>query len=138
MLNAIAPGLGNTRATDARGNFTITNGVIHSNPLQINTATTRLEYTGTVDLRQNLNVRVTAQALHNIVIIGPIVSTLVYPVTKIFEYKVTGTLEKPKSEPVYVPGILPKLLSVPFHPIRTLEQLFPGGGTTATNAPPEN
>jgi hypothetical protein len=139
MLNAIKPGWGNTRATDGKGNFTITNGLIHSNPLQINTATTRLEYTGTVDLRQNVNARVTAQALHNIIVIGPLVSTLVYPVSKIFEYKVTGTLENPKIRPLYVPGIIPKILAVPFHPIHTLEQLFPGSPVTnAPVSPPEN
>lgn len=138
LLNAVSPGLGSVRATDAKANFFITNGVISSNPLQINTATTRLEYSGTVDLRGNLNAKVTAQALHNIWVIGPLVSTLVYPVTKIFEYKITGTLENPKSEPLYMPGIVPKILSIPFHPIRTLEGLFPSGGTTSTNTPPGN
>jgi hypothetical protein len=130
VLNSVSPGLGNSRATDASASFVITNGVIYSNPLEINTAMTRLQYSGTVDLRGNVNAHVTAQLLRNIWGIGPIISMFTSPLTKIFEYKVTGRLENPKKEPVYVP----KFLLLPLHPIRTLEELFPGG-VNDTNAP---
>jgi len=134
VLNTISPGLGDSRATDAAANFIMTNGVIHSDSLEINTTMTRLEYIGSVDLRANVNARVTAQLLHNFPIVGPIISTIFTPVTKVFEYKVTGTLENPKKEPVYVP----KILLLPLHPIRTLEELIPGGGNffSSTNVPP--
>ncbi len=134
VLDAISPGLGNSRATEASAAFVITNGVIYSDPLEINTAMTRLQYSGTVDLRGNVNARVTAQLLHNLWIVGPLISTLFTPVTKVFEYKVTGTLRNPKKEPVYVP----KLFLLPLHPFRTLEDLIPGGGDffSSTNAPP--
>ena len=92
--------------------MSITNGVIYSDPLEINTAMTRLQYAGTVDLRGNVNARVTAQLLRNIWGVGPLISTFLWPVTKVFEYKVTGTLENPKKEPVYVP----KFLLLPLHP----------------------
>ena len=133
VLNAVSPGLGNSRATDATAAFAITNGVIYSNPLEINTAMTRVQYSGTVDLRGNVNARVTAQLLHNLWMVGPIISTIFTPVTKVFEYKVTGTLQNPKYDPVYVP----KLLLLPLHPIRTLEELIPGGDSFfgPTNAP---
>jgi hypothetical protein len=136
VLNAVSPGLGDSRATDAAAAFVITNGVIYSNPLEINTAMTRLQYSGTVDLRANVNARVTAQLLHNLWGVGPLISTIFTPVTKVFEYKITGTLEDPKKEPVYVP----KLLLLPLHPIRTLEGLMPGGENlfSPTNAPPNN
>ena len=130
VLNTVSPGLGNSRATDAAAAFAITNGVIYSDALEMNTAMTRLEYAGTVDLRENVNARVTAQLLHNLPLVGPFISWITTPVTKLFEYKVTGTLANPKKEPVYVP----KLLMLPLHPIRTLEDLFPGGGSL-TNAP---
>jgi hypothetical protein len=131
VLNTFSSGLGNSRATDATAGFSMTNGVIYSNPLEIRSAMMRLEYTGTVDLRQNVNLRVTAQLLRNTWMIGPLVSTVLWPVSKLFEYRVTGTLKDPKSDPVYVP----KLLLLPLHPIRSLEEMLPGGGT---NAPPEN
>ncbi len=130
VLNTVSPGLGDSRATDAVAAFAITNGVIYSDPLEINTAMTRLEYAGTVDLRENVNARVTAQLLHNFPLVGPFISLLFAPVTKLFEYKVTGTLENPKEEPVYVP----KLFLLPLHPIRTFEELLPGGDTF-TNTP---
>jgi len=135
VLNTVSPGLGNSRATDAAAAFAITNGVIYSDPLEINTAMTRLQYAGTVDLRENVNALVTAQLLHNLWGVGPFISTIFYPVTKLFEYKVTGTLENPKKEPVYVP----KFLLVPLHPIRAIEELFPGGDffSSPTNTPPE-
>jgi hypothetical protein len=123
VLNAFASGLGNSRATEASGRFSMTNGVIYSDSLRINSTMMRLEYTGTVDLNQNVNARVTAQLLHNTWLIGPVVSTVLWPVSKLFEYQVTGTLKTPKSEPVYVP----KLLLLPLHPIRTLEEMLPGG-----------
>ncbi|HZT22441.1 MAG TPA: AsmA-like C-terminal region-containing protein [Verrucomicrobiae bacterium] len=134
VLNAISPGLGNSRATDASADFTMTNGVIHSDSLQINTATTRLQYVGTVDLQGNLDAHVTAQLLHNVPGVGPLLSTLFYPVTKLFEFKITGTLQHPRREPVYVP----KFLLMPLHPIRSLEELFSGAGQffNFTNAPP--
>jgi len=136
VLNAVSPGLGNSRATDGVAAYVITNGVIYSNPLEINTSMTRLRYAGTVDLRGNVNAHVTAQLLHNLWVFGPLISTIFTPVTKVFEYRITGTLQNPKKEPV-VP-IVPKLLEMPLHPIRSLEELIPGGGSlfSSTNAPP--
>ena len=135
-MNAVSPDLGNSRATDAVAAFAITNGVIYSDSLEINTAMTRLQYTGIVDMRGNVNARVTARLLHNLWIVGPIISPFLWPVSKLFEYKITGTLQNPKKEPV-VPFV-PKLLEMPLHPIRTLEGLLPGGDffSSPTNAPP--
>jgi hypothetical protein len=47
---------------------------------------------------------------------------VLWPVTKLFEYRITGTLGDPKTEPLYV---LPKILLMPFHPIKTLKDLIP-------------
>ena len=133
VLNAFSSGLGNSRATDAAAGFFMTNGVIYSDSLKIRSTMMELEYTGTVDLRQNVNARVTAQLLRNTWMIGPVVSTVLWPVSKLMEYQVTGTLKNPKSEPVYVP----KLLLLPLHPIRTLEEILSGGGSF-DNPLPEN
>ncbi len=130
VLNAFLPGLGNSRATDAVTKYSITNGVIYTDSLEIRSTLMRLEYTGTVDLQQNVQARVNAQLLRDTWVVGPLFSTVLWPVSKVFEYKITGTLKAPKSEPVYVP----KLLLTPLHPIRALEGIFPGG-ETETNAP---
>jgi AsmA-like C-terminal region len=131
-LNQVSPGLGNSRATDAGGDFIITNGVIYSDTLQINTGTTRLQYAGTVDLKQNVNAHVTAQLMRNIWGVGPVISAVSTPFTKLFEYKVTGTLDDPKYEPLYV---LPKLLLMPLHPIQAVKGIFTGNNSGQTNAP---
>ncbi len=133
VLNAVSPDLGNSRATDAAAAFVVTNGVIYSDSLEINTAMTRLQYSGTVDLRENVNARVTAQLLHNLWGVGHLVSPFLWPVSKLFEYKVTGTLENPNQEPV-VP-FFPRILEMPLHPLRALEDLLPGS-PILTNAPP--
>ncbi len=61
-----------------------------------------------------------------------------WPVTKLFEYKVTGTLGEPKAEPVYlVPKFVFLPFQFPFHPFRTLRGLLPEDlGFSPTNAPP--
>jgi hypothetical protein len=65
---------------------------------------------------------------------GPLVSIAFWPVTKLFEYKVTGSLDEPKTEPLY---LLPKLVLIPLHPWRTLKGLLPEEpGLTHTNSPP--
>jgi hypothetical protein len=124
VLNAVSPGLGNSRATEASAKFVITNGIIFTDSLEIRSTMTRLEYSGTIDLYQNVNAHVTAQLLRDTWVVGPLVSTVLWPVSKLFEYRVTGSLKNPKSEPVYV---LPKLLLFPLHPIRTLEDIIPSG-----------
>jgi hypothetical protein len=132
VLNTVSPGLGNSRATEASAKFSITNGVIFSDSFEIRSTMMRLQYVGTVDLEQNVNARVTARLLRDTWVVGPLVSTALWPVSKLFEFHVTGTLKNPKSEPVYVP----KLLLMPLHPIRSLEELFPSGNFF-TNPPPE-
>jgi hypothetical protein len=132
VLNAISPGLGNSRATDASARFVITNGVFFSDTLEIRAKMMRLQYNGTVDMKQNVNAQVTAQLLRDTWAVGPFVSTVLWPVSKLFEYKITGTLEHPKSDPVYV---IPKLLLMPLHPIRSLEEILPAGDA---DTPPAN
>ena len=133
VLNTVSPGLGNSRATEATGKFRIANGVLSTDSLEIHSTMTRLEYVGTIDLQQNVNAHVTAHLLRDTWVVGPLFSTALWPVSKIFEYHVTGTLQNPKSEPIYV---LPRLLLIPLHPIRTLENLFMPGGGSFTNQPP--
>lgn len=126
-LNTVSPGLGSSRATEAAGKFTITNGVIYTDSLSIGLPLSRLQFVGTVDLKQNVNARVTAQPLRNTPVIGSIASTLLWPVGKLFEYRVNGTLKDPKTTPVYVPT---RVLMFPLHPIRSLEDIFPSSSNS--------
>jgi len=130
VLNTITPGLdvGNSRATDGSGRFTMTNGVVFTDSLDIRSLTMRVQYVGTVDLQQNVSARARAQLLRNTPVIGSVVSLLLSPVSKVFECDVTGTLAQPRITPAYVPGIL----LAPLHPIRSVEQMF---NSSTTNNP---
>ena len=129
VLNSMAPGLGSSRATSATGDFRISNGVLHSDDLEIRAPTMRLAYRGTVDLEAKVNARVDAELLRDVWLLGPFFSTILWPVTKVFEYKMTGSLAQPKTEPVF---LIPKLMLMPFRPFRSPES----PGPVRTNAPP--
>jgi hypothetical protein len=133
VLNTLTPGLavGSSRATDGAGRFTMTNGVIYTDSLDIRSLTMRVQYAGTVDLQENVAARATAQLLRNTPLVGSVFSTVLWPVSKAFECEITGTLDDPKITPVYIP--FSKVLAAPLHPIRTVEKLFTA---PPTNNPP--
>lgn len=121
VLNAINKDLGSSRAKDAKGTFLLTNSVIYTKDLEIHSPPARLHYDGTVDFAGHVNALVEAEMFRDTFLIGPIISILATPMTKIFEYKVTGSLGNPKSEPRY---ILPKLLLLPLRPFQTLREFL--------------
>jgi hypothetical protein len=134
VLNTVSPGLGSSRATDASASFLMTNGVISTDSMVIRSTVSRLQYVGTIDLRENVNARVTVQFLRNTPVVGDIFSTLLYPFSKIFEYEVTGSLKDPKTAPYHdVSRLLIIPFEMPFHPFRTLGELLPTDA--GTNAP---
>ena len=137
VLNTMVPGLGSSRASAGTCSYVITNGIIRSDDLDVRSTGTRLQYHGAVDFQGQVNARVEASILHDMPVVGPVVSTVLWPVTKLFEYKVSGTLGEPKLAPLYV---VPKFLflpfQLPFHPFRTLRALLPDDSTAnRTNAP---
>ena len=119
VLNTISPGLGSSRASAAKCMFTLTNGVCRSDDLDIRCTGMRLMYRGTVDLQSHVNARVEAELLRNTPLVGALLSTVLMPVTKVFAYKVTGTLDDPKSE------LQPLFSRMLFHPFRTIKGLWP-------------
>jgi hypothetical protein len=130
-LDTIMPGVANSRFTDATARFTITNGVVAWDKLEMRSPAMRLQYDGTVDFDGRVDMRVEAEPLRDAWVVGRIVSLALWPVSKLFQFKITGTLDNPKSEPVFVP----KFLFMPLHPFRTLEDLF-APDAKETNAPP--
>jgi hypothetical protein len=133
VLNGIAPGLGNSRASAATSTFIITNGVIRTGDLEIRSTAMRLQYRGTVNLENQISARVDAELLRDMWLVGPLVSTVFWPVSKLFEYKVNGTLWDPRTEPVF---IIPKIMLMPFHPFRTIKGLFPEDPNSNPNFSP--
>jgi hypothetical protein len=128
-LNAVIPGLGSSRVSGATATFTLTNSVIHTDDMEIRSSAMRLVYRGAIDFKGSVDARVEARLLRDAWIIGPLVSLVLSPLTKLFEYKVTGTLQEPQKEPLYIP----KPLTFPLHPFKTLRELFSG---EKPNTPP--
>lgn len=131
-LDSLIPGLGNSRFTDGSARFSITNGVIFSDDLEMRAPAMRLQYQGAVGFDGQVNARVEAELFRDTWLIGRLVSLVLWPVTKLIEYKITGPLSNPKSEPLYMPA---KLLFIPLHPFQTLEGIFTSD-PPKTNAPP--
>lgn len=128
VLNTFWPNLGSGRASDGAATFTITNGVVRSDDLELRSPMMRMQYRGTVDFAGNLAARVEAEPLRDTWAIGPVVSTVLRPISKALEFKVTGNLDQPKAAPVY----LPKFFLIPFTPFQSLRELF----TEKPAAPP--
>ena len=121
VLNAFVPGLGNSRARDGAASFIITNSVIHTTDLEVDATAMRMRFSGTIDFDRQIDGRMEAELLRNVPAVGFLLSKILWPVTKIFEYKITGPLEQPKTESVY---IIPKVILFPFSPIKTMRDLF--------------
>jgi len=134
-LEGIAPGLGSTRLSDAVASFVLTNGIIHSDDLDIRASGMRLQYRGDVDLDGRVKARAEAEFLRDTWVVGKMISLALWPVSKVFEYKIYGTLGDPKMEPLY---FVPKLILMPLHPLDSMKELLtkppeaPG-----TNTPPD-
>ena len=125
VLDGIYPGLGESRASAASGTYLITNSVIRSDDLEIRSPVLRMQYRGIVGFDGKVEAIVEARLLRDFWLVGPILSTVLSPLTKLFEYTVTGTLAHPKSEP--------RILA-PFHSSRSAKEP-PGAPSTSTNAP---
>jgi hypothetical protein len=133
VLNAIAPGAGNSRAHEAKASFVITNGVLTTHDLEIHSSGFRLLYRGSVDTKERLNAHVEAILLKDTPVFGHLFSWMLLPLDKLFEYRVTGTLHKPITEPQYIPKIFTEI----FRPFHTLKEMRPKkpAKTDATPAP---
>jgi hypothetical protein len=82
----------------------------------------RMNFEGGIDFEGNIEGRIEAELLRDVPAIGIVISKLLWPITKIFEYKITGTINHPKTEPLYV---IPKILLFPFHPIKSIKDMLP-------------
>jgi len=130
VVNTVTPGLGRSRLSEATGRMGITNSVMHFDHVEMRAPLLRLQFRGTTDLAGNVDAIAEAEPLRDTPVFGPVMRLALKPMTKFFEYKVTGTLKQPKKEPLYIPA---RLLFMPFHPFQTLEDILNADGST--NAP---
>jgi hypothetical protein len=131
VLNVFSPGAGYSRAREASAIFTVGDGVVSTDDLEITATGFRLLYRGKVGLDKRIDARVEADLLRETPLLGPFLSLMLSPLSKLFEYHFTGTLQNPVIEPVYIPKGFMMLLR-PFH---TLKSLLPDSSADSSNAP---
>jgi len=132
VLNAFFPGLGSSRARHALATYQITNSVIHTDDLEIRATKMRMKYAGTVDFEQRVAGTMEAELFRDLPAVGFLFSKLLWPVTKLFEYEISGTLENPKTKQRYMAA---NLFRLPFAPINTLKDLFNQGLNQGEQSP---
>ena len=116
VLDGIAPGLGSSRVSSGGGTFTITNSVVYTRDMQVKAQGFRLGYKGEVDLDGRLDAAVEAQIFRDAWVVGKLFSIVLWPVSKAFEAKVSGTVDAPKTDLRFVP----KFLLAPFRALNAL------------------
>lgn len=102
LLSKIIPGLGFASQTDMECTLTIADGAITTDDLRLSGDILSIKASGYVEFDGRLNIRAQVQLLRK----GPIAALLrliTLPVTKLFEFQLTGTLEQPKWRPVNLP-----------------------------------
>jgi hypothetical protein len=131
VLNVLSPGAGYSRARSASAIFIVSNGVVSTDDLEITATGFRLLYRGKVGLDKHIDARVEADLLRDTPLLGPFLSFMLTPLSKLFEYHISGTLQNPVIEPLYIPKGLMMLLR-PFH---TLKSIMPESSTDTSGAP---
>jgi hypothetical protein len=110
MLNKIILGAGDSRAYQAGMDFVVTNGMVATDNLEIRSTDFRLLYRGTLNTEKELDARVEAKVLRDFPIFGRVFSFAISPLSRLFEYKVGGTLDAPTRQLLAL-----TLIREPFH-----------------------
>jgi hypothetical protein len=128
ILNAIVPGAGDSRAYQASADFVVTNAMLDTDNLEIRSTGFRLIYHGTLDSKKRLDARAEALLLRNTPVVGPLISFVFSPLSKLFEYKIGGTLNAPTFKPLFIHNML--------HPFQMLKNILPPEEPGEPAAPP--
>jgi len=121
LLDAVAPGLGQTRFTSGSAQFTMGDGRLTTRDLEMRSIAMRLRYAGSVGWEGALDATMEAELFRDAPLIGRLLSFAFSPVTKILEYRVLGTLANPQPEPRYIPKLLLGLM----RPMSWLRAMLP-------------
>lgn len=102
LLSRLVPGLGFVSQTDLTCSYRIEEGAIYSNDIRLSGDLISMRADGEMEFDGAIRMRVEVQLLRR----GPLAALLrllTMPVTKLFEFRLTGTLEDPKWRPVNLP-----------------------------------
>jgi hypothetical protein len=121
LLDLFVPGLGSSRARQAEGRYTITNSVIRTEDLVIQTSNMRLLYAGTVDFQGRVEAVAEAEILRDTLLVGELLSTMLTPLSKAMIIEIAGTLANPSARPLY---LLPRVILAPLNPLKLFKDMF--------------
>lgn len=120
VIDSAFPGLGSTRFSEGTASFIITNGVVNFSPLSMRSPLMEMILEGTIDYHGHLNMRLIANIFKELWVVGPVISDIMSPFIKAFEFHITGPISSPSIKPLY----LPKELTYPLRPFKwILDQL---------------
>ncbi len=123
-LNTIVPGLGKSAIEKGIGTFTMTNSVMHTRDLKLDSPAMRLLYKGSITHKGDIDARVEAELFKDSPALLQIVGLATLPLTKLMIFHVTGSITKPVLDLVYVPRLLRPFLK----PRGTIQKIFREGG----------
>jgi len=104
FLGRIVPGLSLImRQTDARASFVIKDGKIHVDDIVIEGEVITLACEGDYYLNGDLDFAVQVRLLKKNTLVGGILHLAMMPVTKMLEFRLTGTVKDPHWCPAYLP-----------------------------------
>ncbi|MCX6992426.1 MAG: hypothetical protein NT011_04700 [Kiritimatiellaeota bacterium] len=104
FLGHIVPGLSLiVRQTDARASFVIKDGKIHSDDIIIEGEVITLTCAGDYYLNGDLDFAVQVKLLKKNTLVGGLLQIAMMPVSKMLEFRLTGTVKEPRWRPAYLP-----------------------------------
>jgi hypothetical protein len=122
VFDAVAPGMGKAQFNAGNATFTLTNNTVDFQKVELISSAMRLDMKGGVDFDGNLDLLLEARPLRDVPVLGAILDVVLAPFTKLFEYKIGGTLGQPDAELRHVPSFL----LAPLRPFRLLKGVFQG------------
>lgn len=122
VFDAVAPGMGKAQFNAGTGIFTLTNNTVDFHRVELISSAMRLDLKGGVDFDGKVDLVLEARPLRDVPLLGAILDVVLAPFTKLFEYKVGGTLGQPEAELRHVPSFL----LAPLRPFKVLKGVFQG------------
>ncbi|HEY1174140.1 MAG TPA: hypothetical protein VGH19_22435 [Verrucomicrobiae bacterium] len=131
LLEGVNEGLGKSRVREGSASYFITNSVIYTQDLELKTPTIRMAYKGSIDFDANVDAKVEGALFRDSPLVIKVFGYLTTPFTKLYEYKVTGTLSEPKLDTVH---FVPKVVKGLLFPLRIFK-IFSGGDRKKNDEP---
>ena len=116
------PGRGKARFNAGNGTFVFTNNTVDFQKVELISSAMRLDLKGGVDFDGNVDLLLEARPLRDVPLLGAILDVVLVPFTKLFEYRIGGTLGQPDAELRHVPSFL----LAPLRPFKMLKGVFQG------------